>query len=87
MELIQNGDQERKIAACIECHGSRRSIASYPSLIGQSPEYIRAQLRLYANGSRRGGEAALMHDIAEKLDEKEMMLVSLAFSRLQEEPN
>ncbi len=81
MKLIQQGSAERKIAACIECHGRERSMASYPSLVGQSPVYIRIQLELYASGARRGGQASLMHDIAEKLDETERIQVSEAFSR------
>ena len=87
LELIQHGSARRKIAACIECHGRHRSIASYPSLIGQSATYMRTQLELYADGSRQGGEASLMHDIADKLDEKERIQVSVAFSRFNETLN
>ena len=83
MKLVNEGDAARKIPACIECHGLERSSASYPSLLGQSTVYIESQLKLYADGSRLGGEAKLMHDIADKLSEKQKKEVAAAFQFLR----
>ncbi len=85
MKLIQHGSADRKIPACIECHGRSHNVASYPSLIGQSSVYIQTQLDLYSNGTRKGGEAELMHAIADQLDEAERIQVADAFSRYRED--
>ena len=83
MKLINEGDAARKVPACIECHGLERSSASYPSLLRQSAVYIESQLKLYADGSRLGGEAKVMHDIADKLSEMQQKQVAAAFQSLQ----
>ncbi len=83
LRIVNEGDKRQKIPACIECHGRDRSSASYPSLIGQSSKYIETQLALYADRSRGGGQAAVMYDIADKLNEEQRRLVALAFQSLE----
>ena len=52
-KVYRAGIAERKVAACSGCHspnGKGNSLAGYPALHGQHPEYIAAQLRAYRKG-------------------------------------
>jgi cytochrome c553 len=82
-QLIHGGDKGSKIAACQHCHGpAGESMSHYPSLAGQSALFIEEQLRLYAVGVRLGGEADIMHEVAEKLSPTQRRQVARAYAAM-----
>lgn len=52
--MYELGDPSRKIAACIDCHGSEgnSNVLVNPNLAKQHPEYIAKQLKNFKNKSR-----------------------------------
>jgi cytochrome c553 len=75
-ELITMGDAQRKIAACVSCHGlAEPERADIPKLAGQNAAYLTQQLRLFLrqDGPRRGGGplVSLMEHAVGDLTEQE----------------
>lgn len=85
--LYRGGDRESSTSACIACHGPTgrgNPAASYPSLKGQYATYNAAQLRAYADGTRKSdGPTRVMRDIAAKLSEEDIVAVSSYVQGLQ----
>ncbi|SET23872.1 c-type cytochrome [Thalassotalea agarivorans] len=74
-KLWFGGDEERGITACAGCHspsGLGMDLAKFPSLKGQSSEYIKAQLALFKTGGRANDLNGMMRNIAIKLSDEEM---------------
>ncbi len=68
-----------KVPACLECHSKHtQRDSSYPNLNGMSAQYIEQQLKLFADRSRQGGRAEIMHEIAEDLDDAPRHAISAA---------
>jgi len=78
--IYRGGVKETGAAACMSCHGPSgqgNPAASYPALRGQYAAYTAAQLRAYANDSRKSdGPTKVMRDIAKRLSEDEIAAVS-----------
>jgi cytochrome c553 len=71
--LYRGGDMERKIPACIACHGPQGlgvNGAAFPALSGQHPEYTVASLLAYQNGSRK--LAPIMETIVTRMNKADM---------------
>jgi cytochrome c553 len=91
-ELIALGEKvyragiiERNVAACTACHspnGKGNAPAGFPSLSGQHPEYIAAQLRMYRKGYEdpagrtNDGDSMIMRMTAFGLSDMEIEAVS-----------
>lgn len=77
--LYQGGDIERGITACIACHGPRGEgleSAKFPSLAGQYPSYIAAQLNMFRSGERNNDPNGMMRSIAAKLTDQDIEVLS-----------
>lgn len=77
--LYQGGDMERGITACIACHGPRGEgleSAKFPSLSGQHPAYIKSQLEMFRSGERNNDPNGMMRDIATKLTDDDIAVLS-----------
>ncbi|MCE9943172.1 cytochrome c4 [Aeromonas rivipollensis] len=77
--LYMGGDMERGLAACTACHGPRGSgveQAKYPSLSGQHPAYIKAQLTAFRAAARDNDPNGMMRDVAKKLTDQDIEALS-----------
>jgi cytochrome c553 len=77
--LFKAGDAERGIPSCAACHGPRgngSSLAKFPKISFQHPEYIKSQLEMFRDGSRNNDLNGMMRDIAKKLTDKDIEVLS-----------
>jgi len=75
--LFQNGDMNRMMVACVNCHGvngkgKTPDNSMFPVLGGQQKEYIRIQLVNFRQGQRANSPGGVMNIIAQKLSDAEM---------------
>lgn len=78
-QLYKAGDAERGIPACAACHGPRgngTSLAKFPKISFQHPEYIKSQLEKFRDGTRNNDLNGMMQDIAKKLTDKDIEVLS-----------
>ncbi|OBP13170.1 cytochrome C [Rheinheimera sp. SA_1] len=78
-QLFRAGDMDRGIAACIACHGPRgvgHSLANFPKISFQHPAYIKAQLESFRSGTRANDMNGMMRDIAKKLTDEDIEVLS-----------
>lgn len=72
-----------KAAVCLACHGGNgaKPLAPiYPSLAGQSSEYLVSSLQAYRDGLRQGGMAAMMTPQAATLSEQDILDIAAYYS-------
>ncbi|MFB2865542.1 c-type cytochrome [Aeromonas sp. MdU4] len=77
--LYMGGDMSRGLPACTACHGPRGSgveQAKYPSLSGQHPAYIKAQLTSFRAATRDNDPNGMMRDVAKKLTDQDIDVLS-----------
>ncbi|MGB6187467.1 MAG: c-type cytochrome [Aeromonas molluscorum] len=77
--LYMGGDMSRGLPACASCHGPRGAgveQAKYPSLSGQHPAYIKAQLEGFRAATRDNDPNGMMRDIAKKLTDQDIDILS-----------
>ncbi|MCF6436581.1 MULTISPECIES: c-type cytochrome [Pseudoalteromonas] len=78
-KLYKAGDAERGIPSCAACHGPRgngTSLAKFPKISFQHPEYIKSQLLKFRDGTRKNDLNGMMQDIAKKLTDKDIETLS-----------
>lgn len=85
-ELIETGENiyrggiaETRVAACMGCHapsGTGNGPAGWPSLVGQHPEYIVAQLQAFKQGVRANDTGQMMRNVSARMSEMEMKSVA-----------
>ncbi|MCV2886555.1 cytochrome c4 [Aestuariibacter sp. AA17] len=78
-QLYRGGDMERGITACIACHGPRGNgmgLANFPDISGQHTAYIKSQLELFRSGDRANDPNGMMRDIAKRLTDKDIEIIS-----------
>jgi cytochrome c553 len=82
MVVYRQGGAATEVAACTGCHGERgHGTESLPRLAGQVASYLATQLRNF--GARvRTNDNAVMHTIAAKMTEAEMLAVAEYLSGL-----
>ncbi|WKE65450.1 c-type cytochrome [Gallaecimonas kandeliae] len=77
--LFMGGDLERGIPACTACHGPRgdgHSLARFPDISGQHPEYIKTQLERFRAGQRANDPNGMMRQVAAKLTDQDIDILS-----------
>lgn len=78
-KLYSAGDAERGIPACQACHGPRgvgQSLAGFPQISFQHADYTKAQLEKFRSGARANDMNGMMRDIAKKLTDEDIELLS-----------
>ena len=79
MKMYQGGDAEKGIAACAACHGPRGNgmeLAKFPDISGQHSAYVKAQLEKFRSGQRANDMNGMMRDIAKRLSDDDIALLS-----------
>jgi len=85
-DLYRNGDLERKVSACIACHGpygEGNKPAAFPALHSQHADYLIKSLTDYKNGARQNNPENMMHMIATKMTYKEIKAVAYHISMMR----
>ncbi|MFQ3219179.1 MAG: cytochrome c553 [Paraglaciecola sp.] len=84
-KLYRGGDLARGITACIACHGPRgngTSLSGFPDISGQHPAYLKAQLLAFRAGQRANSLNGMMGDIAKRLSDEDIEILSQYLSGL-----
>jgi cytochrome c553 len=77
--LYRAGDAERKVTACSACHGpdgTGMAAAGFPSLSGQSPEYITKQLQMFRSNTRENDNNNVMRDVAKLMSDEQIEAIA-----------
>lgn len=75
---------ESKAADCKACHGAKGNstiMPDYPKLAGQNAAYLVAALKGFRDGSRTGGNAALMEVTASTLSDQDIADLAIFYSQ------
>jgi cytochrome c553 len=77
-QLVQHGDLNRQIPACVACHGAALmgTLPATPGLLGLPRDYLNAQLGAWRNGVRRAQSPDCMGDIARRLPPEDVVALS-----------
>ena len=78
-KLFMGGDAERKIAACVACHGPRgdgMGLAKFPDISGQHAAYTMDQLKQFRSGQRANDPNGMMRDVAAKLTDADIEVLA-----------
>ncbi|MBT3347274.1 MAG: c-type cytochrome [Thiotrichales bacterium] len=78
-KLFQAGDAERKLTACMACHGPKAAgngPAKWPGLTGQLNGYTVAQLNAFRSGARSNDPSKMMRDVAKRLTDGDIDAVT-----------
>jgi cytochrome c553 len=78
-KLYRGGDLERGVTACIACHGptgNGMGLAGFPDISGQHYTYLKTQLEMFRSGARNNDLNGMMRDIAKKLTDEDIEILS-----------
>tara|TARA_R110002167_G_scaffold71228_8_gene201126 strand:+ start:1725 stop:2366 length:642 start_codon:yes stop_codon:yes gene_type:complete len=84
-KLYIGGDLDRGITACIACHGPKgngTSLSGFPDISGQHSDYIASQLKAFRSGERANSLNGMMADIAKRMTDKDIEVLSSYVSGL-----
>ncbi len=85
-DIYRGGITETSVAACMGCHspaGTGNGPAAYPTLKGQHPEYIVAQLKSFKEGQRANDAGKMMRNVANRMSDAEMQAVAAYIAALK----
>ncbi len=80
--IIETGAPMRNIPPCAACHGGLDAKPGAPWLGGESANYLRAQLRAFADGSPRNDISEQMRNIARHMTAAEIEEAAGYYSRI-----
>ena len=68
-QLVTQGDEARRLPACVACHGERLTgvLPGVPALLGLPRDYLNAQLGAWRSGARRARAPDCMAEVARRL--------------------
>jgi cytochrome c553 len=77
-QLVTSGDAERRIPACVQCHGSALTGVgpAIPGLLGVPRDYINSQLGAWQTGKRRAQAPDCMAQVAKLLTPEDIGALS-----------
>ncbi len=78
-KLYTAGDAKRGIPACTACHGPRgtgMALAGFPKIAFQHAAYNKISLEKFRDGSRNSDTNGMMRDIAAKLTDKDIEILT-----------
>ena len=78
-KLYRGGDADRGIASCIACHGPRgsgNSLGGFPKISYQHANYLKTTLQEFRDGKRANDLNGMMQDIARKLSDEDIEVLS-----------
>ncbi|WP_408607003.1 c-type cytochrome [Legionella spiritensis] len=78
-QLYRGGDLDKKITACIACHGPKgtgNGQAGFPVLSGQHAPYTILQLQLFKDHKRTNDLNSIMQDISARMSQEDMKAVA-----------
>jgi len=84
--IYRGGITETGVAACMGCHspsGEGNGPAGWPSLKGQYPEYIVAQLQAFKQGARANDSGKMMRNLVGRMSDMEMKAVAAYVAGIQ----
>jgi cytochrome c553 len=72
--LVLQGDAQRRIPACVQCHGAAMTgvLPAFPGLLGLPRDYLIGQLGAWKTGKRRAVEPDCMRQIADRLSTEDV---------------
>lgn len=78
-KIYRSGDFDKKITACIACHGPKgtgNDEAGFPVLSGQQAHYLIQQLQAFKDKTRRNDLNHIMQDISGRMSQGDMRAVA-----------
>jgi cytochrome c553 len=76
--LVMQGDSNKKVPACIQCHGQAMTgvAPDVPGLLGLPRDYLNAQLGAWKSGQRRAHMPDCMRAVVARLDDGDINAVA-----------
>lgn len=76
--LVQHGDAQRKLPACVQCHGRTLTgvAPAIPGLLGLPRDYLVGQLGAWKNGKRHTPAPDCMAQVAAQLSAEEVSAIA-----------
>src|SRR5262249_26449119 len=79
--IVTNGDVARGLPPCTACHQARAGgPIETPTLTGQYAQYLEAQLKAFASGTRHNDIYHRMRSVAAKLSANEIRLLAIRYA-------
>ena len=78
-KLYRGGDADRGIPACIACHGPRGNgleLGGFPKISFQNATYLKTTLEEFRSGKRANDLNGMMQDVARKLTDEDIAVLS-----------
>lgn len=75
--LVEVGDWDRGLPACVSCHGPDGTGVNqnFPSIAGQGAPYILAQINAWKQGGRKNDVNGLMAAVAKKMTDEDVAAI------------
>jgi cytochrome c553 len=74
--LYKIGNREKKITACIACHGPKgngNDAAKYPNIRHQQADYLKNQLQAFHHQIRKNDPKGIMRTLSKQLSDQDMV--------------
>ncbi len=77
-QIVQQGDAERGLPACAQCHGQRLTGVqpNVPGLLGLPLDYLNAQLGAWQTGQRKAHAPDCMAEVVKRIPDEDIIAVS-----------